>query len=192
MSSNKLLHKLAKESTFRRLWDIPIDDLEAEKNGAYAQMADLELVLRFLAVLHPEAIDLRFKDYLSAFMESRNKAYKTEPALEQQDAKSFATATANVWTVFGERAFRKPDTDRNLTQAKSAPLADAEMTSLADIPQDKVTEPIARAIEKGFIELCLDNPAFQKSITSGTNGKGAISTRVGLAKEMVSKILGNP
>lgn len=186
---NSHLQQLSKDPTFRRLWEIPLDDLQAEKNTLYSQMYDVELVLRFFAVSQPQAINLRFKDYLSEFMDARNKAYKDDPAREREDTRLFTTAVANVWRVFAESSFRRPDEHGALTLNKSAPLADAEMVALADVLPTQITEPVAKQIKEGFIGLCSQNEVFKKAITAGTNGKGAIANRIGLARDLVQGIL---
>ncbi len=99
---NSHLQHLSRDPTFRRLWEIPLDDLQAEKNTLYSQMYDVELVLRFFAVFKPEEINLRFKDYLSEFMDAQNKVYKDDPARERADTELFTTAVANIWRVFRE------------------------------------------------------------------------------------------
>jgi hypothetical protein len=186
---NSTLHQLSRNPDFRRLWNIPLDDLQAEKNQTFAQMKDLELVLRFFALLHPEQINLRYKDYLSEFMEGRNRAYRQDPSLPRSDAALFSTAVQNVSLVFGNDAFRRPDDNRQFSSNKSAPLADAEMISLSEVQSNLLTAPVCDELKAGFIDLCLNNEGFRRSITAGTNGKSAIATRVRLAKELVVRIV---
>ena len=186
---NKLLHRLSRDETFRRLWEIPVAELEAEGNNTYSRMDDLELVLRFFAVLKPEEIDLRFKDYLSEFMDERNKTYKEKPDLQQDDTRAFTTAVTNVWRVFGASAFRKPNEKREFLSKKSAPLADAQMAALASVPKEKITPETASRIQDGFLDLCIRNQTFRKAITAGTNGKGAITNRVSIARACVDELL---
>jgi uncharacterized protein with ParB-like and HNH nuclease domain len=185
----KRLQEFSKDQTFRRLWDIPLDDIEAEKNTYYSQMFDVELVLRFFAVLEPDRINLAFKDYMSDFLESRNKTYKENPEVERHDIEVFSTAVKNVWRTFGESSFRRPDENGDLTLNKSVPLADAEMAALWDVREDRIDNALASRIRDGFAELCARNDVFRKAITSGTNGKGAISSRVGLARDLIRNIV---
>jgi hypothetical protein len=187
---NSLLHELSKNEIFRRLWDIPVADIDAERDGVYSRMADIEYVLRFFAVVRPEQIDLRFSDYMSELMDERNKLFKERPETQQQDRQLFSTAIANVWRVFGPDAFRKPDDAGKLVSRKSVPMSDAEMAGLSELPTDRITDEIAVRLRDGYVRLCLDNPDFQKAITAGTNGKGAITTRVQLARQRVREIVG--
>jgi hypothetical protein len=184
----KRLQEFSRDATFRRLWDIPVDELDAEKNTYYSQMFDVELVLRFFAVLEPNRINLAFKDYLSDFLDARNKTYKENPDVERQDGEVFARAVRNVWRTFGESCFRRPDEKGELTLNKSVPLADAEMAALWDVPEDRIDDDVATRIREGFAELCSLNEVFKKAITSGTNGKGAIKNRVGLARDLITTI----
>lgn len=186
---NSQLQRLSKDPIFRQLWNIPLDDLEAEKNTLYSQMTDVELVLRFFAVLNPEQISLRFKDYLSEFLDTRNRVYKGNPEQQKEDSWLFASAVANVWRIFGDSAFRRPDEQGALTLKKSAPLADAEMAALANVSQDRIPDDTAKQIREGFASLCSDNEVFKKAITAGTNGKGAIASRIGLARDLVSRLV---
>jgi hypothetical protein len=128
-------------------------------------------------------MDMNFKDYLSDFMDARNTEYVADPALKHVDAALFRRAASNCWSVFGEDAFRKP-TEQGLQSAKSAPLADAAMAALAAMDPIVATENRAR-IRAAILNLCENNDDFKKAIGTGTNGKGAIKTRIELAREAV-------
>jgi uncharacterized protein with ParB-like and HNH nuclease domain len=176
---NSLIRQLSELPTFRRLWGIPTDQAELEKNGLYRKMTDIELILRFFALSHYERMDMKFKDYLSDFMDTRNQEYVQNPALEQEDREVFLKTIDNCWTAFGDAAFRK---DPQAT--KSAPLADATMIALSAYPTDTVRQK-ADGI-RGAIRSLLDtNEEFRKAFGTGTNGKGAIRTRIELAREAI-------
>jgi uncharacterized protein with ParB-like and HNH nuclease domain len=177
---NKLIRQLAEMPTFRRLWDIPAEQVDLEKNALYRKMSDIELVLRFFALSHYALMDMKFKDYLSEFLDERNKEYVANPGLEQEDRERFIKAIENSWTVFGAEAFRKDPQSK-----KSAPLADAVMIALSGYPADVVR---AKAVEiRAAIQGLLDNNEdFRKAFGTGTNGKGAIRTRIELALQAVS------
>ncbi|MGB9446750.1 MAG: DUF262 domain-containing protein [Candidatus Acidiferrum sp.] len=180
---NKLIRDLADLAEFRRLWEIPSGPGQIEKNRLYRDMSDVELVLRFFALSEYEQMDMKFKDYLGDFMDRRNKEYIKNPDLAATDRERFRRAIENCWIVFGADVFRK-----SAGAKKSAPLADAVMISLADYPSDVV---IARAANiRAAINTLLTgdeerHKEFQKAFGTGTNGKGAIRTRVELAKEAV-------
>jgi hypothetical protein len=180
---NKLIRDLAELPEFRRLWDIPTEQGEIEKNRLYRDMSDIELVLRFFALSEYDHMDMKFKDYLGDFMDRRNKEYIANQGLAAADRGRFRRAIDNCWIVFGENAFRK-----SADAKKSAPLADAVMISLSDYASDVVT-PKAANIRAAINTLLNGNEAkhqeFQKAFGTGTNGKGAIRTRIELAKEAV-------
>ena len=100
-----LLLEVSRLPEFRRLWNIPLDELDAEQNSLYQQMTDLELALRFFALYEHKNMSVRFKDYLSEFMDSRNALYKQHPTMEQEDRDRFTRAAINCWHVFGAEAF---------------------------------------------------------------------------------------
>lgn len=64
----------------------------------------------------------------------------------------------------------------------SLPIAEAIMIALADYAPDKITNECAKEIRDSFAELCVD-PNFLKATSSGTNGKGAIKTRINMTKD---------
>lgn len=180
---NKLVRELAELREFRRLWDIPSGQRELERNRLYRDMSDIELVLRFFALSHYDQMDMKFKDYLGDYMDRRNKEYLQNQALAAEDRALFQRAIENCWIVFGDAAFR-----RAAGAKKSAPLADAVMTSLSNYAPDTVRAKAA-IIRAGIETLLTGNEEkqkeFQKAFGTGTNGKGAIRTRIELAKEAV-------
>ena len=180
---NRNLHTLSDKTAFRRLWNIPLDPNAREESLLYNRMADLELVLRFFALREYDKMVLPFKDYLSEFMDSRNKEYNDDAGLEARDAAVFDRSTANCWTVFAEDAFRKPESNR-----KSVPLADAVMIALSEVEPAKLTPTIITGIQTALKKLCSEDPEFQKAINIGTNGKGAIACRIKAAKKAVAGI----
>ena len=180
---NKLIRDLAESSGFRRLWDIPSDQQDLEQNALYRKMSDIELVLRFFALWHYERMDMKFKDYLGDFMDARNKEYIADPSLAAADKLRFEHAVTNCWTVFGDSVFRK-----EANAKKSAPLADAVMVALSD-HSPEVVGPKAAQVRAAIQSLLSQNQEFQKAFGTGTNGKGAIRTRITLAREAVTKAL---
>lgn len=181
---NQQIHRLSDDPRFRQLWGIPTDDNAREADSTYRTMRDVELVLRFFAVAEPEKMDLKFKDHLSDFMGTRNKAYAADPTLRQSDEASFHRAVEVCWKVFGARAFQRG------TGPKSAPLADAMMNSLCMVNPDQVDAALANSF-KDALQRLIQDPAFEKAISSGTNGKGAIRTRIQMARDVVRQHASN-
>lgn len=182
---NNQLHKLSDELTFRRLWGIPTDDIEREKDQTFKTMGDLELVLRFFALRDYQSMNLRFKDYLSSFMSSRNTAYKEQPALKDVDEHAFMAAVGNCWKVFNDSAFRRPSTGQ-----RSAPLADAYMVALSEVEPRALDSGGKRdQVRQALTRLATDDADFKKAFGTGTNGKGAIALRIEKAKRAISGAL---
>ena len=188
---NRLLHVLSGDHTFRRLWDIPVSDEDREQNSMYQKMTDLELVLRFFALQNYAQMNLRFKDFLGDFMEDRNKEYKQNLVLKREDTELFMVAVRNCWQVFGEQAFRKPGLEGPYSK-KSAPLADAVLAALSDVQPEQISDDKATQIRAAINGLCEQDEAFRKAISTGTNGKGAIRTRIELARKAVHAIVQTP
>ena len=181
---NNLIRELSENKIFRQLWKIPTDDAEKlEKNKLFQKMEDVELVLRFFALFNYERMDMVFKDYLSDFMSTRNTEYHSDPTLKPADTDLFVRAVTNCWTVFGEDAFRKP-TGQGFHPTKSAPLSDAVMIALSEISASDAGQK-AESIRTAILGLCQNDEDFKKAIGTGTNGKGAIKTRIELAKSAV-------
>lgn len=62
------------------------------------------------------------------------------------------------------------------------------MVAFADYPVETFTEPKAEKVREA-INALFENADFVKSIGTGTNGKGAIATRIKLAKQAVHDAL---
>lgn len=182
-----LLHKLSRSKEFCQLWRIPVDRIKAEENNIYKEMSDLSLVLRFFALSEYEGMNMAFKDYLSDFMDARNKAYEKSPDIKQNDKKRFMNAAKNCWRIFGSSAFQKP-AGKNGKPQRLFPLADAVMVALADYPPESISEDKAEKI-KAAVGSLFQDADFTKAIGTGTNGKNAIATRINKAKQAVNESL---
>jgi len=184
---NTNLHELTKLPTFRALWNIPLDDTAAESHKLYSTMADLELALRFFALRNPSAMDVRFKDYLGDYMDTRNKAYIEDPSLKANDKALFEKTVQNCMVVFGDDAFCKIQGDGTVGQ-KSAPLADAIMVAMSDVDLSESDSGRISAIKDALIYLMKSDETFIKAVSSGTNGKGAIESRIERARAVIQNI----
>jgi len=180
------LHKLSRTPAFCKVWEIPLDPVDAQSNPLYQKMLDLSIVLRFFALSDPEKMDTPFKDFLGEFMDERNKMYAKNPALEAEDATRLERAVQNSLNIFGVNSFRNPN--KRIKGPPSLPIAEAIMIGLADYESGIITREISENIRVEFSKLCGD-ATFEKSISSGTNGKGAIRTRVNMAKELFRKCI---
>jgi hypothetical protein len=180
------LHELTRIPEFCSVWEIPTDPIAAQENLLYQKMDDLTIALRFFALSDIEKIELPFKDHLSAFMKERNEIYETNPSVKNHDEIRFRRAAANSLRVFGGNAFR--NVNKRGSGTRSLPIADAVMIALADFSESVMTDSAAENIRNKFSELCADDK-FVKSISSGTNGRGAIRTRISMARQAFSEAI---
>jgi hypothetical protein len=180
---NRLVHDLSDETVFRELWDIPLDNAERKTNTLYSQMRDVELVLRFFALQEPQNIRKSFKWWLGHYMGVRNEEAEKGLKSLEDDKKKFRRAINSVKRVFGsQQAFVRPD---QATKTKSAPLGDALMIGFSALDPGKITDVIADGLRTGLAKLIADDQKFRDSITTGTNGKGAISARIDGIRKLV-------
>jgi hypothetical protein len=187
---NRLLHSLSSETEFRKLWNIPLDDGKRASVWLYQRMGDLELVLRFFALQNYQAMDMNFKDFLSDFMDRRNKEYKAHSDLIAQDTAIFKRAIANCLAVFGGDAFRRPMENGGRRPTQSAPLADAVMAALSAFDPSALADGAVKArIITAIDKLSSEDSEFDRAISYGTNGKGAIATRIERAKAAVAAVI---
>lgn len=183
---NKQLHGLSALPVFRDLWGIPdsTDPAILEENGIYAEMADLELVLRFFALQGATLAGERFKDRLSTYMKERNEAYAKDFSLAARDASLFERAVSNAFQVFGQDAFRKPIDDGR----RSAPYADAILYALSYVDLEVASDTILQRIKRALQDLYRTDTAYQAAILTGTNGESAIHTRLSKARSAVQAV----
>jgi len=185
----ELLRELSANPLFRRLWGIPSQEAERNNSPIYSKMIDLELVLRFFALKEPESMAFPFIDHLSEFMDSRNKLYSEEKERADDDKRSFDWAVKNCWKVLGENAFRRNQMDGQPSGKRSTPLGDALLIAFSDIDPKELTDGAASAMRQAIFSLLSNDTEFQKAVSTGTNGKGAITLRVRRAQQAVRSAL---
>lgn len=176
----KLIQELSGYSNFRKLWDIPEDPKALSVNNLYSTMGDVEYVLRFFALRHPESMEGRFKEYLSFFMKEKNESYNRENRLLESDANLFKTTVDNTLEILGDQAFSRISPADGKPR-RSAPLADAVLFGMSFVDREKTTPADFILIKEALNSLQSDTK-FLSAITSGTNGKGAITERTTAAK----------
>jgi hypothetical protein len=175
----------ADSADFRRLFKIPLDNVErTKKSKTYQRMRDLELVLRLLALADRDAYEketLVFKDYLTHYMKRQNADYAKKPTLADADTRKFNAGLANIVTVFGDGAFILKD------GRPSAPLADALFAALCD--RAPVEVKARKDKIKAALEQLRSKAAYRGALSRGTNGRGAIRERVGRSIKAVDAAL---
>jgi hypothetical protein len=128
---NQLCIRLAKNESFRRMWQLPLDEevdrlllldncdsseIDADdysdglqitpgKLNAYRKMEDVELVLRFFAYRHIENLDTPLDDFLDRFLKHANGFDQaTIDGLEN----IFNQTIELIYNIFGKTAFVPP------------------------------------------------------------------------------------
>lgn len=178
---NRVVHSLSEDLDFRYLWGIPEDKLQREQFPLYKDMGDVQLVLRFFALYDPDKMKGSFKWYLGHFLGERNAEYESNRELEGQDRAKFKRAVRSIRKVFGNLAFLPSPESKK----RSAPLADALMVAFSELDSEKLSTEYCDALKAAIEVLTRSNEEFMKAIGSGTNGKGAIIQRVGMARDAV-------
>ena len=184
---SKLLHALSADADFRALWGIPEDRTELEKNTLFREMHDLELVLRFFALMPGTLGGLRFKDRLSETMLEKNREYEERPKAAADDKERFLRAIGKAKVILGAEAFRRREKSGELG-SRSVPFADAILQAMGDIqePVESALVPKIRAALTGL----WSNETFLAAVSTGTNGESAIRVRISLARRAVGEALG--
>lgn len=182
----KLLHSLSALVNFRKLWDIPEEPKALSENATYSTMEDVEYVLRFFALRDVALIEGRLKDYLSVYMKTRNEQYKQNIVTKQIDESLFTRAVNTTFSVLGKDAFARTSPDGR--QRKSAPLADAILYAMSFVDPTKLQAGDDVRIKNALDQLIANDAAYRAAITSGTNGKGAITTRTSTARNAVAAV----
>lgn len=185
---NRLIHKLSQDNTFRGLWKIPTDKADLINNTLYSQMFDVELVLRFFALREPENIKGSFKWWLGHYMETRNSDAENDQTILINDEKEFQRSIHSINKIFGgTQAFVRVDEEKH---RKSAPLADAVMVAFSKVDPSKLSDEIANNLKTAIFNLIQKDQEFRNAISTGTNGKGAISTRIMKLRKTVEQYSG--
>lgn len=180
---NRMLHKLTDEPVFRELWDIPLDNNDRKSNTLYSQMKDVELVLRFFALRKPAEMRKTFKWWLGHYLGVCNDRAESDVGFLEGEKSAFHRAINSIKLVFGAKnAFVKVDDKK---RQKSAPLADALMIGFSMLDPSKIDQGMAKNLREALVNLLDNDKEFSEAIGTGTNGKGAISTRVSRIEEMV-------
>ena len=153
-------------------------------------MRDREFVNRFCAfrVLGPEAYR---RDDMDGFLA---ECLKTMNEFSDDDIarlrKAFRQGLANNLMLFGKHAFRKRNWRRRQKRRSvlNASFWDVMSTGLSYYPKERV-ESCAESL-RGATEDLLDNRAFNKAITDGTNDTGKVKIRFEKSQAMFKEVLG--
>jgi len=191
---NSLLLELVKHPAFRTAWGIPVYTADEDSNPSdellnipmYAQMRDVEIVLRFFALRHAEHYKWGMAGFLDLYM-VRTRKFTDEDihGLNQLFIRTIELAHR----VYGELLFRPWDSDRKAWSPRpQVAFADAVMVGLSG-HLDATEELAARAdqVVKETQRLFESNPPG--TFTGQKNTKKDVQQRIGLFYQMLTQVL---
>ncbi|MBT1710751.1 DUF262 domain-containing protein [Fulvivirgaceae bacterium PWU5] len=186
---NDLCKKLAKDTDFRRLIQIPEDD--PENNSKVKKMEDVELVLRFFSLMndnyknYKKSKDKQFKDFLSENLAVKNSL----PTVElKKSSDTFIKVIQLIRLHFGDLAFAKYKFENGKFVKQSnfnAAVYDAlavGIVSEVDLEKSHITDGQVSA----FKELFKDS-AFHDSVSGSILDNAKIITRIEAARKVFKK-----
>ena len=189
-SLNDLLIELARSDSFTASWGIPGREAggdtdqshELLKNPMYSSMADVELVLRFVALKDAVANGRTgaLRRILDRFMDEGREIAKPAAEELQDDFESCAT---RLYELFDGRPFRLP------TGRTSRPLYDALMIALSLNPYLDLRSNAA-AIKTALNNAFSDGAKYEVLVGRG-NTIDSVHARVDLAAEILRSETGS-
>lgn len=182
---NDICKELSKDVNFRRLLQIPLDDVESSTK--VRKMEDVELVLRFFSLINDNYKNYKktrgrqFKDFLSDSLSSMN-------SMSEPEMKAYATLFKKTMSIivdsFGELAFAKYrfEDSKFVKQSNfNAAVYDAlTVAVVAEISRSKSAIPDEKV--KKFKNLFKEN-AFYEFLTGSNLDSAKLIGRIDMARE---------
>ncbi|MEQ8537584.1 MAG: DUF262 domain-containing protein [Coleofasciculus sp. D1-CHI-01] len=186
---NKLLLELAQNPIFAKAWGIPINDHDAKsKNSLYKKMEDVELVLRFFALIHAHKFHGKLEEFLDKYMiKSLSFSGKDIAVL----SKIFLKTINIVYRIYGEDLFNpKPFEPRNINFKDQAYKTYYEAV-MVGFSNHLDSENILIARKQKVIEATkkLFEEDKNRLLTGGGKTKADIQKRLGLFDDMLAQVI---
>lgn len=183
---NTKCKELAKDENFRTLIQVSLD--KSEDNKKVRKMEDVELVLRFFALIndnyksYKKTKDKSFKDFLSDELEKRNKLPQDQI---EKDGKFFKECMKFIHENFGELAFAKYKlVGKELIKQSSFNAAVYDALAVAVASEVNLKSPkITKAQINKFKNLFKD-PIFHENVSGSILDNNKIIGRVDSAREI--------
>lgn len=191
---NTKCKELSKDENFIRLLQIPLivspmDSAEHDNNSKVKKMEDVELVLRFFALIednyksYKKTKDKQFKDFLSDSLEQKNKLDKE--SIEKHGL-VFKKTMKCIFDSFGELAFAKYKYANNILEKQSnfnAAVYDALAVAVAseiNLDSPNITTEKVTAFKDLF-----KNSAFFECVNGSILDSTKLISRIDLARETI-------
>lgn len=161
---NDLLKELVQNQQF-------LDILRLKK--PHKRMRDVELILRYFAISDEfKKNQVKLRNYKGSMKEFLNEYMKNQKSISQEKIKNFSTrfeiTIDKVYSVFGDRAFRRIDTEGNFDGTLNRAVADFIMSSFEKIDKTVLVskkEKVCNLLK----ELPNKDEKFYESISIGTS-----------------------
>ncbi|MES2377044.1 MAG: DUF262 domain-containing protein [Bacteroidota bacterium] len=184
---NEMLKTLAENPQFLALLKL---------SEPHVRMMDCELILRYITLsqtwdpkeeLIPSYTG-RMKNFLNEYMlENQNPSKKELTAY----ADDFNDTVNKVFTVFGDKAFRRINDDGNYETTLNRSIMDVLMVSFKYFSLSKLETKQVK-IARRFKELITKDQLFKDSITIGTSDKNVIAYRLNRWFSELDSIINDP
>lgn len=162
----------------------------------HKRMVDIELILRFFALKEDYNIENNsfskykgvMKTYLNEFM-NRNKNYNSNQEIIFKNM--FNTTIDKVFSIFGENAFRKINTDKSFDKILNRAIMDIIMLSFSKYKLETLESKKKEIIDM-FYSLCFyeGSSEFLDSLTKGTSDIRQMKTRLKIWFHNLKSLLG--
>ena len=190
---NSLLLELVKEPVFRTAWGIPLFTAEEDSNPPddllaiplYAQMRDVEIVLRFFALRHAEHYQRGMAGFLDLYM-VRTRRFTDEDIKAAREL--FQRTLHAAHAIFGELLFRPWDTDKQTWSSRpQVAFADAVMVGISrHLEVSALLAERRDAVLGGTKHLFESNPPG--TFTGQRNTKKDVQQRIRFFDDMLTKV----
>jgi uncharacterized protein with ParB-like and HNH nuclease domain len=183
---NDLIVDLAKERLFRKMWDIPITNVESEtlrKNKLFQTMADCQIVLRFFAFSDAQHISGSVKRMLDKCMERSESIGNQEVRLLKE---KFRSRLKLAHTIFGADAFKLGDEGE---RKQSRPLYDAIMVALDRLWERRKLLRKRRIKVRARLGRLLRSRLHYAILVGRPNTAAAVKRRINLVEQTFRKAI---
>lgn len=184
---NKLLYELSENGILKQKLKI-----ENVKSSAFRKMVDLENILRFFTMYEygENSSSRDTSKLMDLYME--NNRNPNEKALE--DLKNLFEKSIYICDKLWQgKAFFRPTSNDTFREQFIAPLYDAQMVAVAKLINENREDEFSNInrdilLEK-TAELSLNNQAFIKATTQGTNNSTSIKIRIDSIYNMLQELM---